>query len=141
MRLCSTLLYGGKNMFIGSVTNWTSVVGTDIPFITELNSNNKISNTNGLIRLRTNGYWNVDASLTLSGVTGEVIVSLFADGVEKVTTYAETTLTADVLEANVSITDAIKTILDRNPDIATISLRVDTPNVVVNGKLRVEYVQ
>ena len=48
-------------MFIGSITNWTSVVGTDIPFITELNSNNKISNTNGLIRLRTNGYWNVDA--------------------------------------------------------------------------------
>ena len=128
-------------MFIGSVTNWTSVVGTDIPFITELNSNNKISNTNGLIRLRTDGYWNVDASLTLSGVTGEVIVSLFADGVEKPTTYAETTLTADVLEANVSITDAIKTILDRNPEVATISLRVDTPGVTVNGKLRVEYVQ
>lgn len=128
-------------MFIGSVTNWTSVVGTDIPFITELNSNNKISNTNGLIRLRTNGYWNVDASLTLSGVTGEVIVSLYADGAEKPTTYAETTLTADVLEANVSITDAIKTILDRNPEIATIALRVDTPGVTVNGKLRVEYVQ
>lgn len=128
-------------MFIGSITNWTSVVGTDIPFITELNSNNKISNTNGLIRLRTNGYWNVDASLTLSGVTGEVIVSLYADGVEKPTTYAETTLTADVLEANVSITDAIKTILDRNPEIATIALRVDTPGVTVNGKIRVEYVQ
>lgn len=128
-------------MFIGTITNWTSVVGTDIPFITELNSNNKISNTNGLIRLRTNGYWNVDASLTLSGVTGEVIVSLYADGTEKPTTYAETTLTADVLEANVSITDAIKTVLDRNPEIATIALRVDTPGVTVNGKLRVEYVQ
>lgn len=128
-------------MFIGNITNWTSVVGRDIPFITELNTNRKISNENGLIRLRTNGYWNVDASLTLSGVTGEVIVSLFENGTEKATTYAETTLTADVLEANVSLTDAIKTILDENPNIATISLRVDTPNVVVNGKIRVEYVQ
>lgn len=128
-------------MFVGSVTNWTSVVGTDIPFVTELNTNRKISNNNGAIRLRTNGFWNVDASLTLSGVTGEVIVSLFADGVEKPTTYAETTLTADVLEANVSIVDGIKTILDQNPDIATVSLRVDTPGVTVNGKIRVEYVQ
>lgn len=128
-------------MFVGSVTNWTSVVGTDIPFVTELNTNRKISNNNGAIRLRTNGFWNVDASLTLSGVTGEVIVSLFADGVEKPTTYAETTLTTDVLEANVSIVDGIKTILDQNPDIATVSLRVDTPGVTVNGKIRVEYVQ
>lgn len=128
-------------MFVGSVTNWTSVVGRDIPFTTELNTNRKISNENGLIRLRTNGCWNVDSSLTLSGVTGEVIVSLFADGAEKTSTYAETTLTADVTEANVSITDGIKTLLDENPDLATISLRVDTPNVVVNGKIRVEYVQ
>lgn len=128
-------------MFVGNVTNWTSVVGRDIPFTTELNTNRKISNENGLIRLRTSGYWNVDSSLTLSGVTGEVIVSLFADGVEKPTTYAETTLTADVLEANVSITDGIKTLLENNPNIATISLRVDTAGVIVNGKIRVEYVQ
>lgn len=128
-------------MFVGTVSNWTSVVGRDIPFITELNSNNKISNNNGTIRLRTSGYWNVDASLTLSGVADEVIVSLFADGEEKVTTYAETTLTTDVVEANVSITDGIKTILEQNPNVATISLRVDTAGVNVNGKIRVEYVQ
>lgn len=128
-------------MFVGSVTNWTSVVGTNIPFVTEINSNNKIVNNNGLIQLRTNGYWNVDASITVSGTTGEIIVSLFADGVEKVTTYAETTLTTDVTEANLSITDGIKTILSQNPNVGTIALRVDTAGVTVNGKIRVEYVQ
>lgn len=128
-------------MFVGNIVNWTSVVGTNIPFVTELNTNNKISNNNGLISLKTSGCWNVDASLTLGGTTGEIIVSLFADGVEKPTTYAETTLTTAITEANVSIVDGIKTILSQNPTVSNIALRVDTAGVTVNGKIRVEYVQ
>lgn len=128
-------------MFVGNITNWTSVVGTDIPFVTELNTNNKIANENGSIKLKTSGFWNVDAALTLSGTTGEIIVSLFADGVEKVTTYAEATLTTAVTEQNVSIIDGIRTILRENPNVASISLRVDTAGVNVSGKIRVEYVQ
>lgn len=127
-------------MFVGTISNWTSVVGQNIPFVTELNSNNKISNDNGTINLKTNGYWNVDASLTLSGASGEIIVSLFADGVEKTTTFAETTLQDDIF-MHVSLTDGIKTILTQYPKVANIGLRVDTAGVTVSGKIRVEYVQ
>ena len=127
-------------MFVGTITNWTSVINTDIPFATELNTNNKITNTNGTIRLRRGGYWNVDASLTLTGVADAVIVSLYADGQEKVTTYAEATVTADGF-TTVSITDAIRTVLTQTDSLATIALRIDTAGVTVNGKIRVEYVQ
>lgn len=127
-------------MFVGTVQNWVSVVGQNIPFTTELNTNNKITNTNGTIRLRRGGYWNVDASLTLTGVADAVIVSLFEDGEEKVTTYAEATVTADGF-TTVSLTDAIRTVLTQTDSLATIALRVDTAGVTVNGKIRVEYVQ
>ena len=127
-------------MFVGTVTNWVSVVGQNIPFATELNTNNTIKNTGGLIRLKRGGYWNVDVSLTLTGVADDVIVSLFADGEEKVTTYAEATVTAAGF-TTVSLTDAIRTVLSDNFDFANIAIRVDTAGVTVNGKIRVEYVQ
>lgn len=127
-------------MFVGTVTNWVSVVGQNIPFVTELNTNNTIKNNSGLLRLKRAGYWNVDASMTLTGVADDVIVSLFADGEEKVTTYAEATVTAAGF-TTVSLTDAIRTILAEASDFATIALRIDTAGVTVNGKIRVEYVQ
>lgn len=127
-------------MFVGTITNWVSVVGQNIPFVTELNTNTKINNNSGLIGLKRGGYWNVDASMTLTGVDDDVIVSLFADGVEKVTTYAEATVTAAGF-TTVSLTDAIRTVLSQTDDVATIALRVDTAGVTVNGKIRVEYVQ
>lgn len=125
-------------MFLGRVTNWTSVVGTDIPFTTVRNTNTKILNNNGTLNVRKQGIWNIDASLTLTGVASDVIVSIYADGVET-GSYAETTLTASSFE-NVSIVDAIRTVLVNAPDTATISLRVDTAGVTVSGTIRVEYV-
>lgn len=127
-------------MFTGSVTNWTSVIGTDIPFVTEINSNNKVTNNNGLISLNKAGYYNVDATIVLVG-TGEVIMSMFADGVEVPTTFGEVELTTDVGIGTISITDAVKCVLAQYPNVGTISLRVDTAGVSVSGKIRVEYVQ
>lgn len=127
-------------MFTGYVNSWTSVLGTDIPFTTVINSNNKVTNNNGTLSLNKQGYYNVDATLVLSG-TGQVIVSMYADGQEVTSTYAETTLSTDVPIATVSITDAVKCVLATYPNVGTISLRVDTAGVVVNGKIRVEYVQ
>lgn len=127
-------------MFVGTVTNWVSVLGQNIPFATELNTNTTIKNNGGLISLKRDGYWNVDASMTLTGVADDVIVSLFADGQEKVTTYAEASVTAAGF-TTISLTDAIRTVLAETNNFATIALRIDTAGVTVNGKLRVEYVQ
>lgn len=128
-------------MFLGNVTNWTSVVGQNIPFTTVLNTNNRTKNDNGLISFKRSGYYNIDCALNLVGA-GEVIVSVIKDGVEDPTTYAETEITTDVADGNVAIVDAIKVVLNRNiDDLATIALRVDTAGITVSGKLRIEYVQ
>lgn len=127
-------------MFLGRVNDWVSVVGTDIPFITEMNTNSKISNDNGLIRLKKAAVWNIDASVVLSGLADSgVIVSVWADGVET-GAFAEATVTADGF-VTVPITDAIKTAVSRVNDYARISLRVDTAGVTVSGTLKVSYVQ
>ena len=126
-------------MFLGRINDWTSVVGQDIPFATVINTNNKVLNNNGTILLRKPGYWNVDASLELTGVTGEVIVSVYADGVET-GSFAESNLATAASIRNVGIVDAIRTVLVNVPDTANISLRVDTAGVTVSGTIRVEYV-
>lgn len=130
-------------MFLASVTNWTSVLNTDIPFVTEVNSNSKVANDNGTINLKSSGYWNVDSSLTItSAIVQDITVTLYVDGVAKATTFAtETVATADDY-VNVSIVDAIKTVLTAVPnDFATISLRVSVAGATVSGKIRVEYLQ
>lgn len=125
-------------MFLGRVTNWTSVVGQNIPFITIKNSNNKIANNSGAIQLLRKGWWDLDASLVLTGVADDVIVSVYADNAED-GTYAEASVTAAGF-TTVSLTDAIHTILTRYPDVATIGIRVDTAGVDVSGQVRIAYV-
>lgn len=125
-------------MFLGRVTNWTSVVGQDIPFQTVRNTNTKILNNNGTLNITRAGIWNIDANITLTGVDDDVIVSVYADGVET-GSYAEASVTAAGFQ-NVSIIDAVRTVLVNAPDTATIGLRVDTAGVTVSGTIRVEYV-
>lgn len=125
-------------MFLGRVTNWTSVVGQNIPFLTIKNSNNKIANNSGEIQLLRKGWWDLDASLVLTGVAADVIVSVYADGQED-GAYAEASVTADGF-TSVPLTDAIRTIATRYPDVATIGIRVDTAGVDVSGQVRIEYV-
>lgn len=128
-------------MFLGNVTNYTNVVGTDIPFTTELNTNTKVRNSAGEISLLDRGLWDIDASIILTGVAGDITVQLFVDGVAKPTTIAVATLDAAADFATVPITDTVRTIFASYPDVANISLRVDTAGVIVSGKIRVEYVK
>lgn len=126
-------------MFLGRVDSWTSVVGTDIPFTTVRNTNNKIKNNNGTLSLLKTGNWNIDASLVLTGVADDVIVTVLADG-QETGAYAEATTTAAGF-VTVPIVDAVRTALSRFPEAARISLRVDTAGVTVSGTIRVEYLQ
>ena len=122
-------------MFLGRVTGWTSVVGQYIPFQTVKNTNSKITNSNGLLSLRTGGLWDIDAALTLSGVAGNVVVSVLADGVA-----TGTTVTAAGF-VTVPIVDAIRTVLAQYPNVANVGLQIDTAGVTVSGTLRVENVR
>lgn len=126
-------------MFLGRVTNWVSVVGQNIPFQTVKNTNSKITNSNGLLSLRTGGLWDIDAAITLSGVAGNVTVSVLADGVVTGATARATTTAAGFV--TVPITDAVRTVLAQYPNAADIGLRVDTAGVTVNGTLRIENVR
>lgn len=126
-------------MFLGRVTGWTSVVGQYIPFQTVKNTNSKITNSNGLLSLRTGGLWDIDAALTLSGVAGNVVVSVLADGVATGTTVTATTTAAGFV--TVPIVDAIRTVLAQYPNVANFGLQIDTAGVTVSGTLRVENVR
>lgn len=126
-------------MFLGRVTGWTSVVGQYIPFQTVKNTNSKITNSNGLLSLRTGGLWDIDAALTLSGVAGDVVVSVLADGVATGTTVTATTTAAGFV--TVPVVDAIRTVLAQYPNVANVGLQVDTSGVTVSGTLRVENVR
>lgn len=127
-------------MFLGNVSGWTSVVGTDIPFETVINSNNKISNNNGLISLRKSGYWNVDAMVSVTGVTGDVEAQLYADGEAVDGAIAIATL-ASGGSATLNISDAVRTVFSAYPDVANISVRLGTASASVDARIRVEYVQ
>ena len=126
-------------MFLGRVTGWTSVVGQYIPFQTVKNTNSKITSSNGLLSLRTGGLWDIDAALTLSGVAGNVVVSVLADGVATGTTVTATTTAAGFV--TVPIVDAIRTVLAQYPNVANVGLQIDTAGVTVSGTLRVENVR
>lgn len=126
-------------MYLGRVTGWTSVVGQYIPFQTVKNTNSKITNSNGLLSLRTGGLWDIDAALTLSGVAGNVVVSVLADGVATGATVTVTTTAAGFV--TVPIVDAIRTVLAQYPNVANVGLQIDTAGVTVSGTLRVENVR
>ena len=126
-------------MYLGRVTGWTSVVGQYIPFQTVKNTNSKITNSNGLLSLRTGGLWDIDAALTLSGVAGNVVVSVLADGVATGATVTATTTAAGFV--TVPIVDAIRTVLAQYPNVAKVGVQIDTAGVTVSGTLRVENVR
>ena len=85
--------------------------------------------------LRTGGLWDIDAALTLSGVAGNVVVSVLADGVATGATVTATTTAAGFV--TVPVVDA----LAQYPNVANVGLQIDTAGVTVSGTLRVENVR
>lgn len=126
-------------MFLGRVINWVSVVGTDIPFVTELNTNLKTGNSNGEVSILERGLWNIDASIEVTGVVGNITVELLADGVVRDSRTTTLDLATDI--QSVSFADAIRVVMANYPNVANISMRVGTAGVTVNGKLRIENVR
>lgn len=122
-------------MFLGRVTDYTTIANTAVNFTTVKNSNGKITNNSGVLSFRKPGYYMLDVDLSVTGVTGDITATIFADGVATPTT-ATVSLTAATDYANLSITDAITVAFSQFSDVATISVVIDTPGVVVDGTIR-----
>ena len=127
-------------MFLGRINDFvTTSANQIIPFITKINSNKNTSNSAGVISLRKAGYYNLDANLYISGVAGVVTATVYADGVPTDNVASATTAVAGV--ASLSLTDVIRAAISQFPDVATISIVLDTAGVSVDGTVRVEYVK
>lgn len=135
-------------MFLGQINDYLVPSGeanTVIPIRTVSNTNEKVINKRGVISFLQNGNFDVDATISVSATESQnVNVSIFTD--DGVRISVPTTIPAppngeEVGIANVSLVDAIKVILTKYFNVATIYIGVDQSDVTVNGYIRIEYVK
>lgn len=135
-------------MFLGQIDNYLVPSGeanTIIPIRTISNTNDRIVNRRGVISFLKSGNYDVDASISVSAAeTQNVTVSIFADdGARRslVATIPAPPDGEDVGTTNVALVDAIKVVLTKYFNVATIYIGVDQSDVTVNGYIRIEYVK
>lgn len=134
-------------MFLGQINNYlvpSGMANTLIPIRTLSNTNDNIVNRQGMIKFLKNGYYNVDASISVSAAdTQNVSVNIVADdGVRRSVVATIPAAPGDELGvANASLIDAIKVVLTKYFNVASIYITVDQSDVTVDGYIRIEYVK
>ncbi len=134
-------------MFLGQINNYlvpSGMANTLIPIRTLSNTNDNIVNRQGMIKFLKNGYYNVDASISVSAEdTQNVSVNIVADdGVRRSVVATIPAAPGDEPGvANVSLIDAIKVVLTKYFNVASIYITVDQSDVTVDGYIRIEYVK
>lgn len=134
-------------MFLGQINNYlvpSGMANTLIPIRTLSNTNDNIVNRQGMIKFLKNGYYNVDASISVSAAdTQNVSVNIVADdGVRRSVVATIPAAPGDEPGvANVSLVDAIKVVLTKYFNVASIYITVDQSDVTVDGYIRIEYVK
>lgn len=134
-------------MFLGQINNYlvpSGMANTLIPVRTLSNTNDNIVNRQGMIKFLKNGYYNVDASISVSAAdTQNVSVNIVADdGVRRSVVATIPAAPGDEPGvANVSLIDAIKVVLTKYFNVASIYITVDQSDVTVDGYIRIEYVK
>lgn len=128
-------------MFLGTITQTTSVADTNIPITTVMNTNRKVVNntTSNVLDIRKQGIYNIDGWLELYGATGDVDVNIVADG--NILRSETVTLATATTYVVVPIADAVKCVLASYPQVANISIQVGTSGLTLSGLIRVEYLQ
>lgn len=128
-------------MFVGTIENATSVVGTNIPIRTELSTNRKVVNNtaSNIIEIRKPGIYKVDGYLQLIGVQGDVDINILHDNLPARTLTA--TLASATTVVVVPLDDAFRCISAQYPNVGNISIQLDTAGVTVDGLVSVEYIQ
>lgn len=134
-------------MFLGQINNYlvpTGEANTVIPVRTLMNTNDNILNNKGTISFLKSGYYNVDASISVSAdEVQNVTVSIYADDGERRSVIATipTAPTDEMGIANVSLIDALKVVLTKHFSIANIYIAVDQSDVIVDGYIRIEHIK
>lgn len=134
-------------MFLGQINNYlvpTGEANTVIPVRTLMNTNDNILNNKGTISFLKSGYYNVDASISVSAdEVQNVTVSIYADDGERRSVIATipTAPTDEMGIANVSLFDALKVVLTKHFSIANIYIAVDQSDVIVDGYIRIEHIK
>lgn len=139
---------GGMIMFLGQITNYlvpTGEANTLIPIRTIVNTNDNVVNNRGTISFLKSGYYNVDATISVSAEdTQNVTVSIYADdGVRRsvIATIPAAVSDTEPGVANVSLIDRIKVVLTKYLSVANIYIAVDQSDVTVNGYISVEHIK
>lgn len=135
-------------MFLGQITNYlvpTGEANTLIPIRTIVNTNENVINNRGTISFLKSGYYNVDATISVSAEeTQNVTVSIYADdGVRRsvIATIPAAVSDTEPGVANVSLIDRIKVVLTKYLSVANIYIAVDQSDVTVNGYISVEHIK
>lgn len=128
-------------MFLGNFSVANSEANANIAINTLIATNRKVVNdtATNTLKLTKAGIYNIDGWVTLSGDTGTFAVLIFADG--SLRDSIAVTTTADDQFVTVPIVDAVRAVLASYPEVADISLRVDTGGLTLDGVIRVEYLQ
>ena len=132
-------------MFKGIITAVTSITAnTNIPFITELNTNSNTSYdaTLNAIDITTSGLYNIDLTLNASNVAeGDVTVALYGDGLILPESVVSATSIGATDLYSFNIHDTIRVTPDVDGTHARISVRPSVDIDVSNAVLTIEKVR
>lgn len=127
-------------MYKGVITASTAVAANaNVPFVTVLNTNDSTaSSTAGVVDIRKAGYYDIDASVTVTGSTATSITAqLYANGVAIDEAVATSAIVATTGVATLVIPDVLRVIRSET-GIANVSVRLSGAATVTSGVLTVK---
>lgn len=128
-------------MYKGIIDTITTVAANeDIPFRTVLNTNWKTSPNNGAVSILDPGYWNVNAQINFTGVTGPITAQFYDNGVAiPDTAWTIEATNTDALTA--TIIDVLKVIRSYGIELARLSVRLSVATTINRAVFIIEEVK
>lgn len=128
-------------MFLGNFSVANTVANQNIPINTLISTNRKIINNTAsdVLELKQAGIYNIDGWVTITGNATTGSIDLYED--EDYRESIAFTISADGESVTVPIVDAVRAIIAKYPQIATISIRISEGGLSLVGVVRVEYLQ
>ena len=132
-------------MYKGIITASTTITAnTNIPFVTELNTNRNTSYdaTSNAVDIVTSGLYNIDVTINLTGIAeGDIGLNLLGDGIVLPESVVSATSTATSDAISLNIHDTIRVTPDSGVTHATIALQATEDATIQNAVLTIEKVR
>lgn len=121
-------------MYKGKILTDVAVpANTPIPFATVYNTNTKTVPSDGVVKIRDLGLWDIDAHLNIIGVTGEVSAQFFINDEPEAVTYEN--LEAATENATLSINDQLRVVPAIIPEEIKVSVMLSVAATVRAGSI------